>query len=291
MNSYDEIMGGIPDLHKSDNVIIGGFLTGGVARHKIRSDMIDWRILNKIIDAQPIEDEKKLIHTANEILNLTSYIENPKILTTLIKELFNLPDKELIDVLTKSLNLTAPLINSLRELYYTWADLIEYLLNILFEKYNIDLEHNEIIAVISSVKIQSNNPALCKFLNAVKNYKHMGFCPYEPITRIEALFKFPLNDLIAAIKAEDPTAFLGLDIKELYKELQDTIFEMSKAPTIEKINRKKFKVAGLKDAINQFMELYVSAFDALENREQYYINAAKTINKTSKTIQKIFKFL
>jgi hypothetical protein len=299
---YEEILGGLArDFDPtSKEEIVGGYSVGNTTLFKIKSNIMDWKLLN-----QTDMSKDKLMQTINDILGLTQYIDNPKILAGIIREIYNLPDKELLQVLAKSLNIIEPLINSLRVLYYTWADLIELLLNILINKIRAPHNPEEPLLTkldgldLTAIDVPGHAKAhLSDFLGQLKKYHHSGYCPREPIKRILNLFTFPIRELLTLLKHIDASLFTGVDFAQIYAEIEKIVRDIDAVNTHQIpaiVNRKPLKTskpeADLISHTEAFLDLYKNAYPALEQKEKKYIEISKKIYALTKVIARMFKIV
>jgi len=273
------------------NNIIGGYAAnysvGGTAVYKIRSNIMDWKLMPKQ------SSQQKKIATVNDILNLGKFIENETTLCIIIKEIYNLSDQELIKALSKSLELTESLDIAFRKLYYVWMDLIEFTLYSLIEVEEIDSpfidddkSNNSILAQLKDFELGDS-----KLMKKIQMYNHQGYCPCEPIKRINNLFTFPINDIIKYIKQIDPTFMIGVDLNEIYEKMIDIIkqVEIENKKSIAPIKERKPLPSKmeLNTYVEAFIELYRTSLPALKQQEKKYISLSRHVIKICTLIENI----
>ncbi len=300
IDSYLEIQpeytGGNIDTTRSAQKyeIIGGYAAnysvGNNALYKIRSNIMDWKMLPKHLSKQ------RKIQTVNDILNLGRFISNPKALCAIIKEIYNLPDKDLIKALSKSLDLHESLDIAFRKLYYVWCDLMEFATFVLLEQEGIAAEA-PILSHLANNEELEGSPIKPKLLDKIRKYEHKGYCPREPVKRITNLFTFPLNDIIAEVKAKDPTFMIGVDLNDVYQRITDIVKQInieSRKEIVGIKNRKPLPDIKETDSskqlslyVDMFIDLYRIALPALKQQEKKNIALSKSLLKVCKAIESI----
>lgn len=274
-----------------NNEVLGGYAAnysvGNNAIFKVRDNILDWKLLPKK------STQQRKIQTVNDILNLGRFIDNPKALCAIIKEIYELPDKDLIKALSKNLNLTEPLEISLRKLYYVWADLIETIFAILLEQENVEV--SPMISLLSDLKNTLEDlPTDFPLLKKLKLYEHKGYCPCEPVKRISNLFTFPLGDMIHFIKSKNPTFMIGIDLNEIYERFVDIInqIDIENKKLIPAVKSRKplpnAKSGEMLDKyVEYFIDLYRVSLPALKEQEKKYIELAKNIVKICNSLETV----
>jgi hypothetical protein len=103
-----------------------------------------------ILDDSASKDRKNknMINTINSILNLSEYLHDSKSIILFVEELFNYSNKDIINIISNSLDLKNVYNLAIESLFFVWKDLIEYLLHILINKYNEYCELNDINDII-----------------------------------------------------------------------------------------------------------------------------------------------
>jgi hypothetical protein len=270
--------------------ILGGYdanySVGNNALYKIRGNILDWKLLPKK------SNKLKQIQTVNDILNLGKFIDNPKTLCKIIKEIYNLPDADLMKALSKSLNLQEPLEIALRKLYYVWLDLIEFMLAFLLEEEHIDFSPSiPILPNINLIEFENASTETKDFIKEAKKYEHKGYCPYEPTNRILNLFTFPLAKLIKILKKTNPAFMIGIDLNAVYHKIVDVIqqsdIENKKIIIPVKERAAMPKEERLDLCMEKFIELYRTMYTYLEEQERIYIQLAKKVVEICKIIETI----
>ncbi len=266
----------------NDKQVLGGYnakyMVGGETLYKMQNNILEWKLL-------PKEAQKKQIQTINDILNLPKFIDDPKVLCKIIKEIYNLPNKELIEVMTKSLSLKKPLEISLRKLFYVWQDLIEILMATLLESENIQVPPDmDLLSNIKFIEFK-NNSLFDNFIKSL-NYTHKSYCPFDPINRILNILSFPLQKLISLIEEKTP---LFININDIYKEIKKIVEQIklvnNNKPEVV-IEREDFGTANeLNKCVEIFLKLYGKLFTSLEEREQHYIDISRQILKICSVIE------
>ncbi len=261
-DKYLKIIGGLNINSTTDNKTIKAYskngetkyVVGGKAAFKAKSNIIDWEIY------KDLGQKDKIVYVINDILNIPYKIDDPKKLTLLLNEINNLPKKDLIKVLTDSMELNEALVVALRRLYYVWADVIE----LLMDKSNI------------------KDPDL-------SNYIHKGFCPYEPKERVLNILEYPIEQFLDKIDLEKVNFNeIYEKIKEIEKEIDLLldksidlkVLEKSKENTINKDLEKNMDI---------FVENYKELFEDLQKQEEIYIALAEHIEKITDSIELIFE--
>ncbi len=275
IKSVNTFIGAAPN--KKENMkTLGGheakYVVGGMTLHKIQSNILEWNFLPKKAIM------KKRLQTVNEILNLGTFIDNPKTLCKIIKEIYNLPDDELLAVLIKSLGLKEPLEIALRKLYYTWYELIEAILVILFKTENIETPSG--INILPNINLINFNNfrELKDVIEKIKKYNHKGYCPHEPVTRILNLFTFPLHDVIVFLEKKTHSVSFFINLNAVREKIS-LIIEQINVKSLERIKRDDGfpNTDKLDECMEKFLTLYRQTFSVLEKIEHNYINSAERI--------------
>lgn len=265
--------------------ILGGYAAdysiGGNALYKIRSNILDWKLLPNNAS------EKRRIQTINNILNLGVVVDGP-VLCGVIKELFIMPDKELSQVLIKNLGLKEPLEIALRKLYYVWLDMIEFLLAFLLKQEGVRDTDQLIAADLKKIKFDTSKKDLSAFLKKAYKYEHTGYCPCEPVKRIVNLFTFPLGDLIKLLQGRDAT-FSKIDIDDIYNRIIDIIKQVDVNRDVMPVFKRPAisNKCDLDMYTTKFLELYRTSYKYLVQQEMVYIELAKKIVEICSVIEKV----
>jgi hypothetical protein len=258
MNSKiaDEINEFLGGAVVSDSEVLGGYAAnysiGGTLLHNIRSNIIEWKYCSESCD------DKKKIKIVNDILNLSQPINNENDLCTLIYGILKLSDAELMEFLVRNLKIKEPLEIALRKLYYVWKDLIDL--------------------IVTIAELGPGSEYVTTTLP--------GYCPYEPVTRIIALFKFPLDKVINIIREKNKSFMIEIDLDHIYSSLKDIkpdnkkLFKFSK-PVYDTSNK------NIKVCMDHIMEIYKIAYPGLVEQEKYYIDQSKKIIEICAVIEGI----
>ncbi len=283
IESVNKFIGASSDV--AVNMVLGGYganyVVGGVTLHQIRSNMLEWKFLPKNTMMA------KRIQTANEILNLPKFIDNPKTLCAIIREIYNLSDEDLLSTLSKSLGIKVSLEIALRKLYYVWRDLIELTLVLLLKNNEVNVpKGSEILTNINIIEFQKS-PKLKDISEKLRTYEHKGYCPHEPIVRILHLFTFPLQEVVTLLKKDNPEIFFSVDLVSAYKKIEQIIKQINvhKHPLKFKKDNNFSDNDGLDACMERFLTLYRQTYPALEEREQNYISAAQKITEICNIVE------
>lgn len=230
-------------------------VVGGKAAFKVKSNIIDWQIY------KDLGQKDKIVYVINDILNIPYKIDDPKKLSLLLNELNSLGKQDLTKVLRDSMGLNESLVITLRRLYFVWADIIE----LLMDKSNI------------------KDPNL-------DNYKHKGFCPYEPTERVLNILEYPIEQFL------DKIEFEKINFNNIYNELIEIEKEISNKikynnieyKTEDKTEEDKFLGKDLEKSMDIFIENYKNLFDYLQKEEEQYIFLSQKIEKITDIIESIF---
>jgi hypothetical protein len=265
----------------SDNKnIIGGYganyVVGG-ADFKIRDNNMDWSLMPK---DYPLD---KKISVVNDILALQEYIDDPKILCRVICVFFELPPRDLIKVLAKTLNLAKPIEIMLRKLYYVWLDLINMVLATYIEHAFSYAEVEKALTKTAESPIMLVQELDKKLLGA---YKHVGYCPYEPIVRVKNILTFPLSDVIKKVRRYDSTFLAHVNINTVYGDILGIVKQLNINLDVKKNHNSKCGKS-LESCVDSFLGLYDKYHDTLISLESTYIAVAKQIEKIIYIIQRI----
>jgi hypothetical protein len=189
----------------------------------------------------------------------------------IIRELCNLPTKDILKFLSKSLNLAEPLEIALRRLYYVWSDLIEVALEIL-----------------NNVKPPAD------LSDKIKSYEHQGYCPLVPIKRIQHLFTFPIDEALEFIEIQCG-ASKKIDFNTAYKNVvvaSTALVDINPAPLFDIkikicIPTNETVEATLDFHMDKLIELYKLLYSTLQKKEELYISNARLITKICDEVEKI----
>lgn len=263
-DKYLKILGGLNINSSIDNKTIKAYskngetkyVVGGKAAFKVKSNIIDWQIY------KDLGQKDKIVYVINDILNISYKIDDPKKLSLLLHELNSLGKQDLTKVLRDSMELNESLVVSLRRLYFVWADIIE----LLMDKSNI------------------KDPNL-------DNYKHKGFCPYEPTERVLNILEYPVEQFL------DKIEFEKINFNDLYNELIEVEKEIpnknededKQDDEDEDKTKDKFPEDDLEKSMDIFIENYKNLFEYLQKEEERYIFLSQKIEKITDIIESIFE--
>jgi hypothetical protein len=240
--------------------VLGGYSAnyaiGGNVIYKIKKNLVEWRL------------SKNKLKTANEILCLKNIGQED--ICQIVKELLDLPDEKLIRALFKLVDGNEPIKLALHKLYFVLQDLTEAVLSIAVNgKVNTDLLNlNEIIDNVSP-----------EVANIIKNanYKHKGYCPLEPVTRIINLVEFPLDKIAEELNIKLFIPFNALELLNIKLQPGGYVLRPSVHSSSSKID----------ECLDTLIHLYKNSIDLLINYENNTIQLAKNISNFSRYIQKI----
>jgi hypothetical protein len=268
--------------------VLGGYnakyVVGGATLHQMQSNILEWQFLPK--DARIA----KCFQTINEILNLPKFVDNPKTLCKIIREIYNLPDEELLMALTKSLRIKTPLEIALRKLYYVWHDLIEIFLAMLLEREKIKISTKvDLLSNIDLIKLERGSPELRDLAKKLRAYKHRTYCPHEPVVRILNLFTFPLQEVVTLMEKKAPELLFSIDLNSACKKITHIIESINAhRPSAQFKKRNDFSEGDSIDTcMEKFLSLYQQTYPILEKREQNYIESAKKIIDVCRVIEEM----
>jgi hypothetical protein len=224
------------------------YAVGGTARHNIRSNIIDWKLIqqndnqqndnqqndNQQNDNQQNDNQQndKKIKIINDILNLPEYISDQDSLIEILKEVSNTGT---LEFLIKSLNLNEPIIIQLRRLFYI-------------------LKSNN-----------STNP----------NHNDITFCPYDSQTRLNNLLN-KLDGISIDVCKESNLRSLIDQIIALYDK-KKSILAGNKAQYEKEVVYGKT----LDESIDVFMQLYKNNYQNLFDIENINIDIAQILESIS----------
>jgi hypothetical protein len=220
------------------------YMVGGNARYNLKSNMEEWELASNS-DVNNQIKPINLIKTINQILNISPPITNLDELYIFLQELNKLQNSEFVKFMEKSMNLYEPVQIQLRKLFYVILD---------------------------------------KFTNNGKNDKyHIGFCKFEPITRINALLNtLDKGDLETPISDEQfqKISSAAYSIKTLLEsKLGASNFTMGGAPIDSE--------ADLKSLMDRIVESHKQLFPVLNEIEKKNILIAENLDVISMTLKGI----
>lgn len=259
-DKYLKILGGLNINSSSNNQIIKAYskngetkcVVGGKAAFKVKSNIIDWQIY------KDLGQKDKIVYVINDILNIPYKIDDPKKLSLLLHELNSLGKQDLIKVLRDSMELNESLVVALRRLYYVWADIIELLMD--------------------KSKIKDPN---------LDNYKHKGFCPYEPKERVLNILEYPIEQFLNKIEFEE------INFNDLCNKLIEVEKEIPDKKEIIEEDKNEISHISLKNNLEQsmdiFIENYKNLFEYLQEEEEKYIFLSQKIEKITDIIESLFQ--
>jgi hypothetical protein len=248
MEEANSITGGYKRSKKRINTIDGELSVGGMSEYKIRSNILEWRML---------KDDSDKVRAVNYILNLPEMIKSEEALCKLINKV--LGSGELLAMfIDKSFEIKNPLEASIKTLFYTWKELIEVVIYEYLKEKKIKskgpLEHPEIKKNMESA-----------------GYKLPGYCPHEPTKRLQQLLEFPLEK------------YIKKDIHHLLKKIKKIIAGMP-ADTSEP-KPLKSKCITLDKCVENLFSVYKQNFEYINEKELHYIKLSKKILKIALKIE------
>ena len=138
----------------------------------------------------------------------------------------------------------------------------------------------------------AGTPATTSFWKALSKsgFVYLGFCPKAPKVRLLSLFKFPVDDLLEAIKALGGSPASPISLAELSSMVcggpkPDANFII---PEIARgVEPDLDNVAKVKWYLDQFVQMYVASKPHFEKIEKYYTGLAEFLGSVSIKLDKL----
>lgn len=252
---------------------------GGKGHYHVNSIISKWK------SHKEHGNNKFLIKTINDILQLPLYVDDPIILKEVLKNIWNAPNEKIFYGIVKSIELDEPIQIAKKNLFWKWKELIESLILIHLAKNNIkiDVEMKKWSDHISKNKISTSSILMYCLFNKespffhkykdIPNYNYVGFCPKIPDERIKLLMQFPIDIFTTDLK-----------IEKYINDAYDSIIKLPPKPNIHiRYNKKKFD--SLDDFMTQWIDFNNKISPELEKLEEFYINMAQNIDKVNKKLE------
>lgn len=272
-----EILGGLGIKRSIDNITLQfddeKYVAGGTVQFAIKSNVLDYE-LNK-------HNDDATMQVGNKILGVM--LQDKSILASVYFKILTLPDDQLTRALIKILGVNEPLKYSLRLLYYA-----------IYDMNNIVLQTATVLSVASVMKIDDISSTSDNVLKStkiwpiIKNYNHKGFCPCEPIERIQNLLTFPAAKLLDKKISAGTIA----DIRKKVEALIDLKKKLDAKILGQKLSHPKTTAdAPLNTQIKALLDLLISSFDIFEKYEEDYIKLSQCILDCAESIAKLNTYL
>jgi len=247
------------------------------------------------------------IKTVNEILMLPEYVDDRRLLTKVLDQIWDAPVEKLFMGIAKSAELEEPVNVARRTLFWKLKELIEALLT-LYLKHVYGCNVKQVLAewkkYVKENHIDTSSiilwtlfghkseikPPKVKEQQYVANirFNYLGYCPNVPNERIGELLNFPVDKLISELTKhiKIPVEFTKIT-QMLEKYVSD--FHNSDVQSCKKNSLKPNK--DFYKYIDSFMEGWLSLIDCLnphlETLERHYIDKAKKMDELNKELEKL----
>jgi len=264
------------------NIIIGG-------QSKFHIDDIK----NKLDIHKRIKNDKFILKTINEIIQLPEYIEDKNLLIQVLDGIWKMSNEKIFRGIVKSLELDEPINIAKKNLFWKWKELIEStIISYLKQSFDIKSLLKEWSAYVAEKNIDTssivlwcifntNSPWHGKYLVDINQFEYIGYCPAVPDERIKAIMKFPIDKLFVNIEPD-----IVKNIANINKQLSNSMDTIIVSDKISHIQREKFN-GDLEEIMNIWVNFNIMLQPYLEEQEKYAIRVAQDIDKVANEINEI----